>query len=109
VGARRRTVAVHRDGAAGEVRIGRARALPHRHGAHHDRRRACRDRDSPSRYRVTLMTPRETGFTMDTSAIKFGPGMTREVGYEVARLGCRRVMVVTDPRLARLPPVQVAM
>jgi hydroxyacid-oxoacid transhydrogenase len=43
---------------------------------------------------------RETRFTMDTSAIKFGPGATREVGADVARLGGRRVMVVTDPRLA---------
>jgi hydroxyacid-oxoacid transhydrogenase len=52
---------------------------------------------------------RETGFTMDTSSIKFGPGMTREVGDDVARLGCRRVMVVTDPRLAPLPPVQTVL
>lgn len=59
-------------------------------------------RDSPTSHR-------ETGFTMDTSSIKFGPGITREVGYEVARLGCRRVMLVTDPRLAALPPVEVAM
>ena len=42
----------------------------------------------------------ETRFTMDTSAIKFGPGATREVGADLARLGGRRVMVVTDPRLA---------
>ncbi len=44
--------------------------------------------------------PRETRFTMDTSSIKFGPGATREVGADMARLGARRVMVVTDPRLA---------
>jgi hydroxyacid-oxoacid transhydrogenase len=37
---------------------------------------------------------------MDTSSIKFGPGATREVGADMARLGARRVMVVTDPRLA---------
>jgi hydroxyacid-oxoacid transhydrogenase len=51
---------------------------------------------------------RETGFTMDTSSIRFGPGMTRELGYEAARLGCRRVMLVTDSRLAALPPVEIA-
>ena len=45
---------------------------------------------------------------MDTSSIKFGPGMTRELGYDVARFGCRRVMLVTDERLAALPPVQTA-
>ena len=43
---------------------------------------------------------RETRFTMDTSSIKFGPGATREVGADMARLGARRVMVVTDGRLA---------
>jgi hydroxyacid-oxoacid transhydrogenase len=37
---------------------------------------------------------------MDTSSIKFGPGATREVGADMARFGGRRVMVVTDPRLA---------
>ena len=42
----------------------------------------------------------ETRFTMDTSSIKFGPGATREVGADMARFGGRRVMVVTDPRLA---------
>lgn len=44
--------------------------------------------------------PRETRFTMDTSAIKFGPGATREIGADMARFGARRVVVVTDPRLA---------
>ena len=48
----------------------------------------------------------ESRFTIDTSAIKFGAGMTRETGYEVARLGCRRVMVLTDPRVAALPALE---
>jgi len=43
---------------------------------------------------------RESRFTLDTSSIKFGPGATREIGADMARLGARRVMVVTDPRLA---------
>ena len=46
---------------------------------------------------------------MDTSSIKFGVGMTKELGYDVGRFGCRRVMVVTDRQLARLPPVQTAL
>jgi hydroxyacid-oxoacid transhydrogenase len=49
---------------------------------------------------VAPPTRHETRFTMDTSAIKFGPGATREVGADMARLGGRRVMLVTDPRLA---------
>ena len=51
----------------------------------------------------------ETAFTMDTSSIKFGPGSTREVGFEIARLGAKRVAVVTDPRMAQLEPVRVVM
>jgi hypothetical protein len=49
----------------------------------------------------------ETAFTMDTSSIKFGPGVTREVGHDMARYGVRRVMVVTDPNLADSEAVQL--
>lgn len=42
---------------------------------------------------------------MDASSIKFGPGMTHETGFEAERFGCTRVMVVTDPRVAKLEPV----
>ena len=42
----------------------------------------------------------ETAFSIDTSSIKYGPGVTHEVGYEMRRLGAARVMVVTDPGLS---------
>ena len=48
----------------------------------------------------------ETIFTMDSSSIKFGPGATREVGEDMRALGTRRVVVVTDPRIANLEPVK---
>ncbi len=51
----------------------------------------------------------ETAFSIDTSSIKYGPGVTGEVGYEMRRLGARRVMVLTDPRMARERPVSVAL
>ena len=51
----------------------------------------------------------ETAFTIDTSSIKYGPGVTREVGYEMGRFGARRVMVVTDPNLSDSEPVSVAL
>ena len=50
----------------------------------------------------------ETVFTMDTSSIKVGSGATREVGHDITHLGCRRIMVVTDPHLASKPPVEIA-
>ncbi len=47
----------------------------------------------------------EYAFEMAASNIRFGPGVTREVGMDLADMGARRVMVVTDPNLARLAPV----
>ena len=49
----------------------------------------------------------ETTFSMDTSSIKYGPGVTGEVGYDMRRLGASRVMVVTDPNLSDSEPVSV--
>ncbi len=51
----------------------------------------------------------ETAFTMDTSSIKYGPGVTDEVGYDMKQLGARRVMVVTDPNLANSEPVAITL
>jgi hydroxyacid-oxoacid transhydrogenase len=47
----------------------------------------------------------ETVLTMSSAAIKYGFGATREVGFDLKDLGANRVMVVTDSRLAQLPPV----
>ncbi len=51
----------------------------------------------------------ENAFTMDTSSIKFGKGVTREIGYDMEELGCRRVVVVTDPYLGKGDPVAVTL
>ncbi|MGI8964320.1 MAG: iron-containing alcohol dehydrogenase, partial [Thermomicrobiales bacterium] len=51
---------------------------------------------------------RERIFTADASAVVFGPVATREAGARVRALGCRHVLVVTDPRVAELPPVTAA-
>ncbi len=47
----------------------------------------------------------EYAFEIAASNIRFGPGVTREVGMDLAELKARRVMVVTDPYLAKLAPV----
>ncbi|MGD8520207.1 MAG: hydroxyacid-oxoacid transhydrogenase [Desulfobacterales bacterium] len=51
----------------------------------------------------------ETAFSMDTSSIKFGSGVTREVGWDMQEQGASRVMVVTDPNLTDSEPVTVAL
>ena len=51
----------------------------------------------------------EYAFEMSTSAIRFGFGVTREVGPELADLGKQRVLVFTDPLLRSLPPVATAL
>ena len=47
----------------------------------------------------------ETAFEMATASVRFGPGVTREVGMELADMGAQRVMVVTDLNLSKLLPV----
>jgi hydroxyacid-oxoacid transhydrogenase len=50
----------------------------------------------------------ETAFELAASNIRFGAGVTREVGLDLADLGARRVLLVTDPTVGRLAPVQIA-
>ncbi|HEY2837807.1 MAG TPA: hydroxyacid-oxoacid transhydrogenase [Pirellulales bacterium] len=47
----------------------------------------------------------DSSFEMATSNLRFGPGATAEVGMDLADMGVKRVLLVTDPRMARLPPV----
>ena len=51
----------------------------------------------------------ETAFSMDTSSIKYGPGVTREVGWDMEEQGARRVMVVTDQNMTESEAVSVAL
>jgi hydroxyacid-oxoacid transhydrogenase len=49
------------------------------------------------------MTPprdRESVFTLEATPIKFGPGAAGDAGWELARLGVRRALLVTDPGVA---------
>ncbi len=51
----------------------------------------------------------ETVLTVSSAALKFGPGATREAGFDMKELGARRVLVVTDPQLASSEPVAVTL
>ncbi|HLJ11648.1 MAG TPA: hydroxyacid-oxoacid transhydrogenase [Planctomycetaceae bacterium] len=45
----------------------------------------------------------DTAFQIATSSIRFGTGVTREVGMDLAEIGARRVMLVIDRTLVDLP------
>lgn len=51
----------------------------------------------------------DTAFEMATSNLRFGVGVTREVGMELADRGLQRVMVVTDANLRQRLPVTTAL
>lgn len=51
----------------------------------------------------------EIAFEMAVSSVRFGAGVTREVGMDLADLGAKRVLVLTDPVLAGISPVAVTM
>jgi hydroxyacid-oxoacid transhydrogenase len=52
---------------------------------------------------------REIAFEMAVSSVRFGAGVTREVGLDLADLGARRVLVLTDAVLSPLPPVHAVL
>ena len=52
--------------------------------------------------------PHDTAFEFASSSVRFGSGVTAEIGMDLTDLGVSRALLVTDPNVSRLPPVQVA-
>lgn len=48
---------------------------------------------------------KDIAFEVATVNIRCGRGVTREVGMDLVDMGVKRVMVLTDPTLSKLPPV----
>ena len=44
----------------------------------------------------------ETIFTMEATPVKYGAGASADAGWELKRLGVKRVLLITDPGVARL-------
>jgi hydroxyacid-oxoacid transhydrogenase len=51
----------------------------------------------------------EIAFEMAVSSVRFGPCVTREVGMDLADMRVRHALVITDPVLNTLRPVQVVL
>ena len=51
---------------------------------------------------------KDLAIQMSTSNLRFGPGITREIGMDLGDMNIKRVLLVTDSNLTHLPPVQVA-
>src|SRR5580704_11974031 len=49
---------------------------------------------------------KDFAFEMAVSSVRYGVGVTREVGMDLAELGAKLVLVVTDPVIAKLAPVR---
>jgi hydroxyacid-oxoacid transhydrogenase len=49
-----------------------------------------------------MATDHETIFTLEATPVKFGPGASQDAGWELKRLGVKRALLVTDPRVAAL-------
>ena len=51
---------------------------------------------------VDLSQQKEYAFEMAASSIRFGPGVTKEVGMDFKNMGAKKVMVVTDGTVEKL-------
>jgi hydroxyacid-oxoacid transhydrogenase len=49
---------------------------------------------------------RDTAFEMAVAAVRYGAGVTREIGMELVDRSLGRVLIVIDPVVAKLPPAR---
>lgn len=49
---------------------------------------------------------RDTAFEMAVAAVRYGSGVTHELGMDLADRGIRRALIVTDSVVAKLPPAR---
>src|SRR4051812_47497138 len=81
------------------VRLARRRGRIAAAGRQHDAARRLAQHSTEAKMSF------EYAYELAASAIRVGRGVTREVGMDLAELGAKRVMVLTDPNLRRLQPV----
>lgn len=55
---------------------------------------------------TSCLREKEFAFEMASSNIRYGPGVTKEVGMDCKNLGAKNVLVMTDPNIAKLSPLK---
>ncbi|KAI5639751.1 iron-containing alcohol dehydrogenase domain-containing protein [Phthorimaea operculella] len=61
-------------------------------------------------FQVSNATPaKDYAFEIKCSTVRYGLGVTREVGLDLVNLGAKNVCVMTDANLAKLPPVRAVL
>jgi hydroxyacid-oxoacid transhydrogenase len=58
---------------------------------------------------MTTNMAKDIAFEMAVSSVRFGVGVTREVGMDLKDLGATHALVITDPVLSAMQPVQTVM
>lgn len=51
----------------------------------------------------------EYAFEMASSTMRFGEGVTREVGQDLVNMNAQKVLVMTDPNIAKLPVMKTVL
>ncbi|GBN69403.1 putative hydroxyacid-oxoacid transhydrogenase, mitochondrial, partial [Araneus ventricosus] len=52
---------------------------------------------------------KEYAFEMSCSSVRYGPGVTQELGMDLQNMKAKNVLLMTDPNISKLPPVTKAL
>lgn len=77
----------------------------HSNPSYHDARQPGQMANALRRHMSTpmdLSLQKEYAFEMSASSIRFGLGVTKEVGMDLSNMKARRVCIVTDPNVEKL-------
>ncbi|XP_039275422.1 hydroxyacid-oxoacid transhydrogenase, mitochondrial [Nilaparvata lugens] len=58
---------------------------------------------------TSSLPSKDYAFEMACSTIRYGPGVTQEVGMDMVNMNAKKVCVMTDPNLAKMAPVKTTL
>ncbi|XP_053687653.1 probable hydroxyacid-oxoacid transhydrogenase, mitochondrial [Sabethes cyaneus] len=69
---------------------------------------SCPAHSRPATSVLATETGKEYAFEMSSSTIRYGPGVSKELGHDLKNLNAKKICVVTDKNVIKLPSVKVA-